>query len=82
MRVLAVRGELQMTDRTLTCSGNLFQGVCICAHAGIASCDHMSRLEGLDFHAERIPKNSTKLKEYCLVSFPPLTDTLKNQQVP
>ena len=31
--------------RTLTCSDNLFQGVCIRAHAGIAPCDHNSRLE-------------------------------------
>ena len=77
LRMHTVRGELQMTDRTLTCSGNLFQGVCICAHAGIASCDHMSRLEGQDFHAEPIPIRSPSPREYYLVSFPPLTYTLK-----
>ena len=34
-----------MTDKTLGGSGNLLQGVCICAHAGVASCDHKSELE-------------------------------------
>jgi hypothetical protein len=77
LRVHTVRAGLQMTDRTLTCSGNLFQGVCICAHAGIASCDHKSRLESLDFHAEPIPIHSPLLREYYLVSFPPLTYMLK-----
>ena len=66
-----------MTDRTLTCAGNLFQGICICARAGIASCDHKSRLESLDFHAEPIPIHSPLLREYYLVSFPPLTYMLK-----
>ena len=66
-----------MTDRTLTCSGNLFQGVCICVHAGIASCDNMSRMESLDFHAEPIPIHSPLLREYYLVSFPPITYMLK-----
>ena len=68
-----------MTDRTLTCSGNLFQGVRICAHAGIASYDHKSRLESLDFHVEIIPIHSPSslLREYYLVSFPPLTFLLE-----
>ena len=73
LRVHTVRAGLQMTDRTLTCAGNPFQGGCICAHAGVASCDHKSRLESLDFHAEPIPIHSPLLREYCLVSFPPLT---------
>ena len=73
LRVHTVRAGLQMTDRTLTCSGHLFQGVCICAHAGIASCDHKSRLESLDIHAEPIPIHLPLLREYYLVSFPPLT---------
>ena len=77
LRVHTVRAGLQMTDRTLTCAGNLFQGICICAHAGIASCDHKSRLESLDFHAEPIPIHSPLLREYYLVSFPPLTYMLK-----
>ena len=57
------RAGLQMTDRTLTCSSNLFQGVCICAHAGVASCDDKTRLESLDFHAEPIPIHSPKKKQ-------------------
>ena len=77
LAVHVVRAELQMTDRTLTCYGNLFQGVCHCAHAGIASCDHKSRLEGLDFHAEPVPIHSPLLREYHSVSFPPLTYMLK-----
>ena len=48
-----------------------------CAHAGVASCDHNSRLESLDFHAEPIPIHSPLLREYYLVSFPPLTYMLK-----
>ena len=71
-----------MTDRTLTCAGNLFQGICICARAGIASCDHKSRLESLDFHAESIPIHSPLLREYYLVSFPPLTYMLKFSRFP
>ena len=64
LRVHNVRAGLQMTDGTLTCSGNPFQGVCICAHAGITSCDHRSRLESLDFHAEPTPIHSPLLREY------------------
>ena len=72
LRVHNVRAGLQMTDKTLTYSGNLFQGVCTCAHAGIALCDHKSRLESLDFHVEPIPIHSPLLREYYLVSFPAL----------
>ena len=45
LRVHTVQAGLQMTDRMLTCSGNLFQGVCICARAGSAPCNYKSRLE-------------------------------------
>ena len=77
LRVSTVRAGLQMTDRTLTYSGNLFPGVCNCAHAGITSCDHKSRLESLDFHAEPIPIHSPLPRKYYLVSFPPLTYILQ-----
>ena len=77
LTVHTVRAGVQMTDKTLACSGNLFQGVCICAHAGVASCDHKSRLESPDFHAEPIPIHSPLLRKYYFVSFPPLTCVLK-----
>ena len=77
-----VHTGLQMTDRTLTCTGNLFQGVCICAPAGITSSDHKSRLESLDFHAEPIPIHSPLLREYYLVYVPPLTYMLKFSRFP
>ena len=64
LRLHTVRAGLQMTDRTLTCSDNLFLGLCKCTHAGIASCDQKSRLESLDFHAEPIPIHSPLLREY------------------
>ena len=76
-RVHTVRAGLQMTDRTLTYSGNRLHGVCICAHAGIASCDHKSRLESLDFHAEPVPIHLPLLRGYYLVSFHPLAYMLK-----
>ena len=47
------------------------------AHAGIASCDHMSRLENLDFRAGPIPIHAPLLVEYYSVSFPLLTYMLK-----
>ena len=70
-----------MKDRTLTCSGNLFQGDCICAHAGVASCDHKSRLESLDVHAEPTPIHSPSQREYYVVSFPPFTHMLNFNKV-
>ena len=42
-------------------------------HTGIASFDHTSRLESQDFHAKPIPIHSPFLREYYLVSFPPLS---------
>ena len=76
------RAGLQMTDRTLTSCGNLFQRVGICAHAGIASCDHKSRLESLDFHAESLPIHALVPREYHLISFPPHTYMLKLSRFP
>ena len=77
LRVHTIRAGLQMTDRTLTRSGKRLQEVCICSHAGIASCDHKSRLESLDFHAEPIPIHSPLLRKHYSDSFPPLTYLLK-----
>ena len=77
LRVNAVRAGLQMTDRTLTSSGNHVQGVCICAHAGIASCDDKTKLESLGFHAEPIPVHPPLQRDNYFVSFPPLTYLLK-----
>ena len=71
LSVHTARAGLQLTDRTLTCSGNLFPGVCICAHPGIASCDHKSKIESLDFHAEPIPIHLQRNLLQFL--FPPLT---------
>ena len=72
LRVRTAHAGLQMTDRTLACSGNLFQRVCICTHAGIASCDYKSRLGSRDVHAEPIPLHPPSVREYCLVSCLPL----------
>ena len=38
---------LQMTSKTLTCSGNIFSRVYVCANADIASCDRQSWKTGL-----------------------------------
>ena len=64
LRVHTVRAGLQMTDKTLTCSGKLFQRVCICAHADIASCEDKSTLDSLDFHAEPFPIQSPLPREH------------------
>ena len=41
----AVHGDLQMTDRTLTLNGSLFQAACTCAPDGRTSRDYNSRPE-------------------------------------
>ena len=55
---------------------DIFQRVCICAHAAIASCQYKSSLKSLDVHAEPVPCHPPLLKEYCSVPFHPLTDVL------
>lgn len=66
----AVHRGLQMTSRTLTLSGTLFQEAYICTSVGNASTDNTSRPRGLDFHAELLLFHSPLLKESYLVSCP------------
>ena len=56
----------KMTYKTLACSGNFPQGVCICATAGIAS---YVKGASKDFLAKPIPIHSPLLKEYWVVCF-------------
>ena len=71
-----------MTHGILTLFEALFQEKCIFASVGDATANYNSKSDDSDFHPELFLCHSPLLKEFSLISVPPLTDMLKFSRFP